>query len=169
MLHLVHSISPPATSSSSSSINNQKLSDCFNNAHLLAFKKSRRNGAMEKDSEFEVDPDKAREALRKLDEQMQSLSKKQATVPKIKVTAEDLYQASPRMTEGTSVFSGSLTVVASALIFFTIFYNVIFMTVIKPSIDGDYEPISATSSTEGSQEETSVQKLLTSPNFPLGL
>lgn len=57
---------------------------------LLELKIERRNGsfgavaAVEKDSEFEVDPDEAREALRKLDEQLLSLSKKQANQPKIR-------------------------------------------------------------------------------------
>lgn len=39
---------------------------------------------VEKDSEFEIDPDKAREALRKLDEQLQTLSQKQIDPPKIR-------------------------------------------------------------------------------------
>lgn len=38
---------------------------------------SRRRQAVERESEFEVDPDKAREALRKLDQQLESLSQKQ--------------------------------------------------------------------------------------------
>lgn len=41
--------------------------------------------AVEKDSQqFEIDPDKAREALKKLDQQLQDLSKKQVTPPKLK-------------------------------------------------------------------------------------
>lgn len=40
--------------------------------------------AAEKDSDYEVDPDKAREALRKLDEQLQSLAQKKADPPKIR-------------------------------------------------------------------------------------
>ncbi|CAK9183461.1 unnamed protein product [Ilex paraguariensis] len=40
--------------------------------------------AVEKDSEFEVDPEKAREALRKLDQQLQSLSEKPTNPPKIR-------------------------------------------------------------------------------------
>lgn len=38
---------------------------------------SRRRRAVERESEFEVDPDKAREALRKLDQQLESISQKQ--------------------------------------------------------------------------------------------
>ncbi|OMO81694.1 hypothetical protein CCACVL1_12287, partial [Corchorus capsularis] len=41
--------------------------------------------AVEKDSEqFEVDPEKAKEALQKLDQQLQTLSKKQVNSPKIR-------------------------------------------------------------------------------------
>lgn len=40
---------------------------------------------MDKDSEqFEVDPEKAKEALQKLDKQLQTLSKKQVSTPKIR-------------------------------------------------------------------------------------
>ena len=70
-------------------------------SHLLvrsddAFKKRRSHPssfsscivhAVEKDSQhFEVDPDKAREALQKLDQQLQSLSQKQIKPPKIRGT-----------------------------------------------------------------------------------
>lgn len=52
------------------------------------FKKNRRRirlvAAVEKDSEFEIDPEKAREALRKLDDQLQTLSQKQIDPPKIR-------------------------------------------------------------------------------------
>ncbi|KVI08163.1 hypothetical protein Ccrd_013468 [Cynara cardunculus var. scolymus] len=44
------------------------------------------NRAVDRDSEFEIDPDKAREALRKLDQQLDLISQKQSNpVPKIKV------------------------------------------------------------------------------------
>lgn len=43
--------------------------------------------AVEKDSQqFEVDPDKAKQALKQLDLQLESLSKKQVSTPKIKGT-----------------------------------------------------------------------------------
>lgn len=61
------------------------------NYEVWGFKKKGRrkgggseNGASERDSEFEVDPEKAREALKNLDEQLQSLSKKQVNPPKIR-------------------------------------------------------------------------------------
>ncbi|KAK6138327.1 hypothetical protein DH2020_027911 [Rehmannia glutinosa] len=66
----------------------RKKSIVLGDNELLGLKKSRRNGslnAVEKDSEFEFDPDKAREALRKLDEQLQSLSEKQVNPPKFRV------------------------------------------------------------------------------------
>lgn len=52
--------------------------------YLLRFKKSKRNNAADRESEFETDPEKAREALRKLDEQLQSLSTKKVSPPKIR-------------------------------------------------------------------------------------
>ncbi|KAI3449971.1 hypothetical protein Pfo_006636 [Paulownia fortunei] len=178
MLHLLNCLSPPPLQASSLfSINKQKDSIFLSGSTVLgvdeplAFKKSRRNGnfgplsAVEKDSGFEVDPDKAREALRKLDEQLQSLSKKQVDPPKIR--ALDLNKASPRLTEETSEFSGSfLAYAASALLVFTIFYNIIFLTVIKPSIDGE-EPVSATSIIKDTQEGASLKQLSTSPEVPV--
>lgn len=90
---------------------------------------------VEKDSEFEIDPDKAREALRKLDEQLQSLSQKQIDPPKIRAT--DVTRASRQVTEDTNDLEGSfLTSLAFGLLLFTIFYNILFTTVIKPAIDG---------------------------------
>ncbi|XP_060216035.1 uncharacterized protein LOC132643588 [Lycium barbarum] len=107
----------------------------------IIFKKRRRNKqyplveAVEKDSEFEVDQDKAREALRKLDEQLQSISQKQIDPPKIRAT--DVSRASREMTEVTSDPEGSfLTSLAFGLLLFTIFYNILFTAVIKPAIDG---------------------------------
>ncbi|GFP98790.1 hypothetical protein PHJA_002022900 [Phtheirospermum japonicum] len=95
MLHLQHFTSLPLHIPSSSSINNKQKKtiflsgfNCLGDNELFGFKKSRRNispNAVDKDSEFEVDPDKAREALRKLDDQLQSLSQKKANPPKIRV------------------------------------------------------------------------------------
>ncbi|CAL5437910.1 uncharacterized protein LOC114312262 [Camellia sinensis] len=103
--------------------------------------------AVEKESEFEVDPDKARESLRKLDEQLQSLSNKPINRPKIR--ASELDDARVQMKEERPKFSeSSLAYLAFALLIFTIFYNVLFITVIKPSIDGPEpieEPVAATS------------------------
>ncbi|XP_059665289.1 uncharacterized protein LOC132311406 [Cornus florida] len=94
--------------------------------------------AVDRDSEFEVDPDQAREALRKLDQQLQSLSEKQIKPPKIK--ASELNRSRPEMREAPD-FSGSFfAYFAFVLLMFTIFYNVLFITVIKPSIDGPDEP-----------------------------
>ncbi|KAI7991015.1 hypothetical protein LOK49_LG12G00735 [Camellia lanceoleosa] len=103
--------------------------------------------AVEKESEFEIDPDKARESLRKLDEQLQSLSNKPINRPKIR--ASELDGARVQMKEERPKFSeSSLAYLAFALLIFTIFYNVLFITVIKPSIDGPEpieEPVAATS------------------------
>ncbi|KAJ7959759.1 Protoheme IX farnesyltransferase [Quillaja saponaria] len=93
--------------------------------------------AIKKDSQqFEVDPEKAREALQKLDQQLQSLSNKQVSSPKIR--ASDVKLTREKMSEELDTeYSGSfLAYSAVALVLFTIFYNVLFYTVIKPSIDG---------------------------------
>nr|GMC70068.1 rho GDP-dissociation inhibitor 1-like [Ipomoea batatas] len=69
-----------------------------------ALKKSRRRGqepplrAAEKDSDYEVGPDKAREALRKLDEQLQSLAQKKPDPPPPKIRASDVNGAPSQMT-----------------------------------------------------------------------
>ncbi|XP_051120675.1 uncharacterized protein LOC127244260 [Andrographis paniculata] len=108
------------------------------------------NCGVEKDSEYEVDPEKAREALRQLDEQLQSLSKKQISSPKIravdieegKIIGDKVKGESEE--EGVNVIEeipdSLLWSVATGLILFTIFYNILFLTVIKPSIDGPPPP-----------------------------
>uniref|UniRef100_A0A5B6YTL8 Uncharacterized protein n=1 Tax=Davidia involucrata TaxID=16924 RepID=A0A5B6YTL8_DAVIN len=117
--------------------------------------------AVEKDSEFEVDPDKAREALRKLDQQLQSISQKQINPPKIR--ASDLNRARDEMREEVSKsYGSSLAYLAFALVVFTIFYNVIFITVIKPSIDGE-EPVPATTAVREAPKAAVLQQL---PSIP---
>ncbi|XP_015875885.3 uncharacterized protein LOC107412599 [Ziziphus jujuba] len=95
---------------------------------------------VEKESQhFEVDPDKAREALRNLDQQLQSLSEKKVRPPKIK--ASDVKLTRDQGEEKETEFSASfLAYFAGALFLFTIFYNVLFYTIIKPSIDGPDQP-----------------------------
>ncbi|KAL8480075.1 hypothetical protein ACS0TY_026354 [Phlomoides rotata] len=102
---------------------------CIRRLHLQVVK------AVEKDSE-ERDIVKAREALRKLDDQLLSLSNKQLSTPKIR--AKDLKQTSLRgKEEASEEITGSfLTYTASFLLVFTIIYNVVFLTIIKPSVDG---------------------------------
>ncbi|KAK3035192.1 hypothetical protein RJ639_034580 [Escallonia herrerae] len=92
--------------------------------------------AVERDSEFEVDPDKAREALRKLDQQLQSLSEKQVSTPKIRASDLDRVTRDQTSEVDGPEFEGSLGYIAVGLVLFTIFYNVLFFTVIQPSIDG---------------------------------
>lgn len=122
--------------------------------------------AVERDSEFEFDPDKAREALRKLDLQLQSLSEKKISPPKIRATELDLTrellefdrateQAAAGLPEGSFQVSAVI-----ALLFFTIFYNVLFVTVIKPSIDG---PDSAPAAVSVAPEAALLQQLPPSP------
>lgn len=53
------------------------------------------------------------------------------------LAATDVTRASSQVTEGTRDLEGSfLTSLAFGLFVFTIFYNILFITVIKPAIDG---------------------------------
>nr|DAD29750.1 TPA_asm: hypothetical protein HUJ06_031218 [Nelumbo nucifera] len=57
------------------------------------FKNRKRNSslrAVEKESQFELDQEKAREALKKLDEQLQTLSQKEISPPKKRVSSSNL-------------------------------------------------------------------------------
>uniref|UniRef100_A0A803R5V1 Uncharacterized protein n=1 Tax=Cannabis sativa TaxID=3483 RepID=A0A803R5V1_CANSA len=101
----------------------------------------------ESQQHFEVDQDKARDALKQLDQQLQSISQKQLRSPKIKasdvkLTTREEYDQDSEV-EVVSEFSSSfLAYTAGLLILLTILYNIFFITVIKPSIDGpDQSPI----------------------------
>ncbi|TKY47094.1 hypothetical protein E2542_SST29149 [Spatholobus suberectus] len=95
--------------------------------------------AVKEDSQsqqYEVDPDKAREALKKLDEQIQSLSNKQASTPKLRVSDVKLPKDQASGNEKLEISDSFLSTLAAGLVLFTIFYNVLFYSVIKPAIDG---------------------------------
>ncbi|PON59067.1 Phosphorylase kinase, gamma catalytic subunit [Parasponia andersonii] len=83
-------------------------------------------GPVEKESQhFEVDPDKAREALKQLDQQLQSLSTKQARSPKIKasdvkLTARGSDEATEEMTEFSPSFLAYTAERAAAAVMRTI-------------------------------------------------
>ncbi|CAJ2640183.1 unnamed protein product [Trifolium pratense] len=95
--------------------------------------------ALKEDSKpYEVDPEKAKEALKELDQKIQSVPNKQVSSPKLRVS-----EVKPTREETISDSSGKLEIsesflalLAGGLVLFTIFYNVLFITVIKPSIDG---------------------------------
>ncbi|GMH10306.1 hypothetical protein Nepgr_012147 [Nepenthes gracilis] len=83
--------------------------------------------AVERESQFEVDADKARQALDELDQQLESLSKKQVPSPKIRASSLSS-SLRDQMEEEIPDFSGSfLTYTAYALFAFTIFYNIFFL------------------------------------------
>ncbi|XVF69623.1 hypothetical protein PTKIN_Ptkin11bG0096300 [Pterospermum kingtungense] len=104
--------------------------------------------AVDEDSQqFEVDPQKAKEALQQLDQQLQTLSKKQRSTPKIR--ASDVKLTRDEMVEDSPEISVSfLTYLTVGLLIFTIFYNVLFFAVIKPSIDGPESAPEPTNQTE---------------------
>ncbi|KAI3419104.1 uncharacterized protein J3R85_013455 [Psidium guajava] len=114
--------------------------------------------AVEKDSkQFEVDQDKAREALQQLDQQLQSLSQKRTPSPKMK--ASDVKLASDQMTGqvGMEISESFLSYAAGGLVLFTFLYNLLFYSVIKPSIDGPDSPPEAPSTTQVSEAVDSPQ------------
>ncbi|XP_027335267.1 uncharacterized protein LOC113849514 [Abrus precatorius] len=96
--------------------------------------------AVKEDSQsqqYEIDPEKAREALKKLDEQIQSQSTKQISSPKVRDSDVKLTEEQVSGTDGKLEISDSfLLSLTTGLVLFTIFYNILFYTVIKPSIDG---------------------------------
>ncbi|CAL0335036.1 unnamed protein product [Lupinus luteus] len=95
--------------------------------------------AVKEDSEkYEVDPDKAREALQELDKQLQSFSNKQVSSPKVRVSDVKLTEekANVDTDKKLEISDSLLAYIAASLVLFTMVYNVLFYTVIKPSIDG---------------------------------
>ncbi|KAG9449421.1 hypothetical protein H6P81_009386 [Aristolochia fimbriata] len=111
--------------------------------HVPGFVSPTRAG--EKESQFEIDREKAREALKKLDEELQAMSQKQIA-PKKRVSASQLDpyvdrdRMTGRVTEEMPEISGSyLTYTAAVLLLFTFLYNLVFVFYIKPAVDGTEE------------------------------
>ncbi|XP_008786135.2 uncharacterized protein LOC103704561 isoform X2 [Phoenix dactylifera] len=117
----------------------------------LSWRSSRRrfspppSGAAEKEeSQFEIDREKAREALQKLDQQLQTLSQGES-LPKKRPSSSslsDLNLERDRMTgmridEMPEISGSYLSYIAVALVILTIFNNIIFNAFIKPSVDGN--------------------------------
>ncbi|KAL9319975.1 hypothetical protein ACSQ67_011814 [Phaseolus vulgaris] len=115
-------ITNPFSSSSSS---------CFGIVHASVKEDSQ-------SQQYEVEPEKAREELKRLDEQMQSLSsrKRPSNAPKLKVPEVKLLTEQGNVKDQLEISDSFLGSVAGGLVLFTIFYNVLFHTVIKPAIDG---------------------------------
>ncbi|KAH9605810.1 hypothetical protein KSS87_020404 [Heliosperma pusillum] len=112
-----------------------------------------RVSATEQEPKFEVDQEKARQALNDLDLQLESLSKKQINPPKIK--ASSLANLKVQLRDEPPEITGSvLGYFAFILFVFSIFYNIIFITVIRPYIDGpdDIAVANVAATTEASTE-----------------
>ncbi|KAI4368621.1 hypothetical protein MLD38_017161 [Melastoma candidum] len=95
--------------------------------------------------EYDVDREKAREALRQLDRQLESFSRKKIPSPKIKASEVKWSRDDEVMSEDASaerMLSDSfLSYAVVGLFLFTVFYNLLFYNVIKPWIDGpEYIP-----------------------------
>ncbi|KAI3909143.1 hypothetical protein MKW98_012880 [Papaver atlanticum] len=101
--------------------------------------------AVENDSEFELNrKKKAREALKQLDNQLQSLTtttppsnirRVSSSLPsnldsKADIDRDMMREPPPEYSDSFFAYS------AFALLFISVFYNILFLTVIKPSIDG---------------------------------
>ncbi|GAB4856033.1 hypothetical protein Ancab_024672 [Ancistrocladus abbreviatus] len=110
--------------------------------------------AEKRESHFEMDPDKARKALEELDQQLQSLSQKQVASPKIKASSLSSSLREQVKEENPELSGSFLTAVAFMFFAFTIFYNILFITVIKPSIDGPDEVAPINTSTVADVPET---------------
>lgn len=99
--------------------------------------------AEKEETQFEIDREKAREALQKLDQQLQTLSQ-QESLPKKRPSSpslSDLNLDRDRMTgmgigEMPEISGSYLSYIAVALLILTIFNNIIFNAFIKPSVDG---------------------------------
>ncbi|KAG7035867.1 hypothetical protein SDJN02_02666 [Cucurbita argyrosperma subsp. argyrosperma] len=146
---------PPllATKKSSDALKTKK-------AHPLPFPASRRCIVCSKETDsqqFEVDPDKARQALQELDQQLQSFSKKRATPPKKKVVEGTKLPRDQMRGEMAELSESFLANSAVVLFIFSIFYNVLFYAVIKPSID---TPLPSSISSETQSTEPPVLQLL---------
>ncbi|XP_077211994.1 uncharacterized protein LOC143847158 [Tasmannia lanceolata] len=98
--------------------------------------------AVEKEPQFEIDRERARESLQKLDEQLKALSQKQIT-PKKRVSPSSLELnlerdliTGLRITKGMPEISGSfLTYSAVALLILTFFNNILFSILTQPSAE----------------------------------
>ncbi|AEC05510.1 hypothetical protein AtNW77_Chr2g0221711 [Arabidopsis thaliana] len=93
--------------------------------------------ATEREDSFQIDRDKAREALKQLDQQIESQADEKPRI--INKTSSDVVRTNndPIMFEEPPEISGSfLTSSAFVLLALTLFYNILFITVIKPSMDG---------------------------------
>ncbi|XP_010513917.1 PREDICTED: uncharacterized protein LOC104789947 [Camelina sativa] len=85
---------------------------------------------------FQIDRDKAREALKQLDQQIESQADEKPRII-IKTSPDVVTTNDPIIFEEPPEMSGSfLTTSAFVLLALTLFYNILFITVIKPSMDG---------------------------------
>ncbi|XP_078152469.1 uncharacterized protein LOC144547650 [Carex rostrata] len=112
--------------------------------------KWRIESSSEEDEEIEIDQKKAREALKQLDQQLQTLSQPQPLSPSppappkpspLPDSERDFFMRRDAREEMPEISDSYLLYAAGALVMLTIFYNVIFSFYIKPTIDGYQKPI----------------------------
>lgn len=124
-------------------------------------------GAVDKESEFEVDREKARQALQQLDEQLQTLSQKEVTPRKrpsssyLDPDLERQLKMGLRSNEMPEISGSYLKYSALALVILTILNNIVFNLVVKPAVDGE-EPTPTTIRREP-MKEAAVQQAMAPP------
>ncbi|CAN1158260.1 hypothetical protein LINPERPRIM_LOCUS11763 [Linum perenne] len=93
------------------------------------------NNSQPQQEQYEIDPEQAKQALRRLDQQLQQLSTKQVAPPKVKASDVEITREQMRQ-ELIEIPGSAVAYVVAALFAFSIFYNILFITFIKPAIDG---------------------------------
>uniref|UniRef100_A0A1J3IVL2 Uncharacterized protein n=1 Tax=Noccaea caerulescens TaxID=107243 RepID=A0A1J3IVL2_NOCCA len=107
--------------------------------HILGATERDNSSSSSSSQRFEIDRGKAREALKQLDQQIESQAdKKPRPIVKTSSSSDVVRDSSndPTMFEEPPEISGSfLATSAFLLLAFTLFYNILFITAIKPSMD----------------------------------
>ncbi|CAL1391094.1 unnamed protein product [Linum trigynum] len=98
-------------------------------------KKNSQQQQEEEEEQYEIDTDQAKQALQQLDQQLQQLSTKQVSPPKVKASEVKITREQVKE-EFREIPVSVVPYVVVVLFAFSIFYNILFLTVIKPAIDG---------------------------------
>lgn len=107
--------------------------------HMMRIVRATERDDSSSSQRFEIDRDKAREALKQLDQQIESQADEKKPRIFVKSSSDVVRDSSndPIMFQEPPEISGSfLTTLAFVLLALTLFYNIFFIAVIKPSMDG---------------------------------
>ncbi|CAA6659131.1 unnamed protein product [Spirodela intermedia] len=143
LLSSFHARTPVAVASFSPFVSQSGDGSNSNNG-VYNRRRTKRLGAVERESEFEIDREKALAALEKLDQQLKALSEKETAPPGEGPFSSLFFFLRPRSAlEGndgvdTPEISGSvLAYSAIALLILTFVNNLLFGVFVKPYVDGD--------------------------------